>query len=197
MPGSFDKPASIHSFTGFLRKQPLKGEGWLDNLGPMKARWKPNVTVAAVVEREGRYLLVEEQTTDGLLLNNPAGHLDPGESPLQAVVRETLEETARVFTPQSFLGIYLSRFRRTRTGEDVTYVRLAFAGEVGEADPLLKLDTGIIRAVWLTLDEVRASPERHRSPLVLRCIEDHAAGRRLPLDAIYTDTSLFTEPVTP
>lgn len=163
----------------------------------MTPRWKPNVTVAAIVEHDGRYLLVEEQTSDGLLLNNPAGHLDPGESPLQAVVREAREETAREFTPQAFLGVYLSRFRRTRTGEDVTYVRLAFAGSVGEADPGLALDTGIVGTVWMTLEEVRASCSRHRSPLVLRCIEDHAAGRRLPLEAVATDPSVYSEPVTP
>lgn len=162
----------------------------------MTPRWKPNVTVAAIVECDGRYLLVEEQTSDGLLLNNPAGHLDPGESPLQAVVREAREETARAFTPDAFLGVYLSRFRRTRTGEDVTYVRLAFAGHVGEADPAQALDTGIVRTVWMTLEEVRACQLRHRSPLVLRCIEDHAAGRRLPLEAVSTDPSVYSEPVS-
>ena len=163
----------------------------------MTPRWKPNVTVAAIVECDGRYLLVEEQTSDGLLLNNPAGHLDPGESPLQAVVREAREETARAFTPDAFLGVYLSRFRRTRTGEDVTYVRLAFAGSVGEPDPAQALDTGIVGTVWMTLEEVRACCARHRSPLVLRCIEDHAAGRRLPLEAVATDPSVYSEPVTP
>jgi 8-oxo-dGTP pyrophosphatase MutT (NUDIX family) len=162
----------------------------------MTQRWKPNVTVAAIAERDGRYLLVEEQTTDGLLLNNPAGHLDPGESPLQGVIREALEETACHFTPQAFQGIYLSRFRRTRTGEDVTYVRLAFSGTVGEPELGRALDTGIIRAVWMTPEELRASTHRHRSPLVLRCIEDHLAGRRLPLDTIYTDVSLYMEPET-
>ncbi len=167
-----------------------------DNGRPMTPRWKPNVTVAAVVEHEGRYLLVEEETSDGLLLNNPAGHLDPGESPLQAVVLEAREETARVFTPQAFLGVYLSRFRRTRTGEDVTYVRLAFSGDVGEADPRLTLDTGIVGTVWMTLAEVRASQVRHRSPLMLRCIEDHAAGRRLPLEAVFADPSVYSEPLT-
>jgi 8-oxo-dGTP pyrophosphatase MutT (NUDIX family) len=160
----------------------------------MTPRWKPNVTVAAIVEHEGRYLLVEEQTSDGLLLNNPAGHLDPGESPLQAVVREAREETGRAFSPEAFLGVYLSRFRRTRTGEDVTYVRLAFTGSVGEADPALALDTGIVGTVWMTLQEVRASVSRHRSPLVLRCVEDHAAGRRLPLEAVSTDASVYSEP---
>jgi len=87
---------------------------------PAKVRWKPNVTVAALIERDGRFLLVEEQTSDGLLLNNPAGHLDPGESPIQGVMRETLEETAHHFTPTALVGVYLSRFQRASTGEDIT-----------------------------------------------------------------------------
>ena len=95
-----------------------------------KVRWKPNVTVAALIERDGRFLLVEEETSDGLLLNNPAGHLDPGESPIEGVIRETLEETTCTFTPEGFLGVYMSRFRRTRTGEDITYLRMAFCGSV-------------------------------------------------------------------
>ncbi|MCC6218551.1 MAG: NUDIX domain-containing protein, partial [Aquabacterium sp.] len=98
-----------------------------------KVRWKPNVTVAALIERDGRFLLVEEETSDGLLLNNPAGHLDPGESPIEGVIRETLEETTCTFTPEGFLGVYMSRFRRTRTGEDITYLRMAFCGSVSEA----------------------------------------------------------------
>lgn len=156
----------------------------------MDQRWKPNVTVAAVIEREGRFLLVEEHTPEGLRLNTPAGHLDPGESPQQGAEREALEETARVFTPDRFLGVYLARFQRPSRNEDVTYVRLAFGGSAGEPDPARALDTGIVRTLWMTLDEVRASRERHRSALVLRCIEDFAAGRRLPLDAVYTDPSV-------
>jgi ADP-ribose pyrophosphatase YjhB (NUDIX family) len=157
----------------------------------MSERWKPNVTVAAVIEQDGRFLLVEEHTPEGLRLNTPAGHLDPGESPQQGAVREALEETARVFTPDRFLGVYLARFERPRRGEDVTYLRLAFGGRAGEADPGRALDAGIVRTLWMTLDEVRASRERHRSALVLRCIEDHAAGRRFPLDAVTTDPSVY------
>jgi ADP-ribose pyrophosphatase YjhB (NUDIX family) len=154
-------------------------------------RWKPSVTVAAVIERHGRFLLVEEQTPEGLRLNNPAGHLEPGESPQQGAVREALEETARMFVPDRFLGLYLSRFQRPATGEDVTYLRLAFGGTAGERDASRALDDGIVQTVWMTLDEVRASRERHRSGLVLRCIEDFSAGRRFPLDAVYADPSLF------
>ena len=160
----------------------------------MTLRWGPSVTVAAVVARrdagETRYLLVEEETAEGLRLNNPAGHLDPGESPLEGVVRETLEETACAFAPEALLGIYLSRFRRPATGEDVTYVRFAFAGSVGAPEPGRALDTGIVRTLWLTHAEGRASAARHRSPLVLQCIDDHARGRRLPLDAITTHASV-------
>ena len=156
----------------------------------MNTRWKPSVTVAAVIERDGRYLLIEEHTPEGLRLNNPAGHLDPGESPVQGCVRETLEETARPFVPSALVGVYLSRFVREATGEDVTYLRFAFCGEVGEPVPGRQLDTGIVRTLWLTPDEVRASADRHRSPLVLRCMEDHLAGRRHPLSLVFTDPSV-------
>ena len=154
-------------------------------------RWSPSVTVAAIVESEGRFLLVEEHTPEGLRLNNPAGHLDPGESPLQGVVSETLEETARAFTADALVGVYLSRFARPATGEDVTYLRFAFCGRVGEPLPGRTLDTGIVRTLWLTLEELRASAGRHRSPLVLRCVEDHLAGRRYPLELLTTDASIF------
>ena len=157
----------------------------------MNTRWKPSVTVAAIIERDGRYLLVEEETPEGLRLNNPAGHLDPGESPEQGVARETLEETAHAFTPTALVGIYLSRFQRESTAEDITYLRFAFCGELGAFDPDRTLDTGIVRTLWMTPDELRASADRHRSPLVLRCIEDHLAGRRLPLDAVTTDLSIY------
>ena len=155
-------------------------------------RWKPAVTVAAVIAHAGRYLLVEEETPEGLQLNNPAGHLDPGESPIEAVAREALEETARVFVPEAFLGVYLARFQRPARGEDVTYLRLAFSGSVGEQIAGRVFDTGIVRTLWMTPDEVRASAARHRSPLVLRCIEDHLAGQRLPLAAVYAHASLHT-----
>jgi phosphatase NudJ len=160
----------------------------------MPDRWKPNVTVAAVAGRDrggvAEYLLVEEETPEGLRLNNPAGHLDPGESPDEAVVREVLEETARAFVPEGVVGFYLTRFDRMAAGADVTYLRIAFAGRVGAADPSRPLDHGIVRTLWMTLDELRASRDRHRSSLVLRCVEDAAAGRRFPLDAIHTDPSV-------
>jgi len=151
-------------------------------------RWKTAVTVAAIVERDGRFLVVEEHTPDGLRLNNPAGHLDPGETPLAGVIRETLEETARPFTPRALLGVYLSRARGP--SGDVTFVRLAFAGEVGEPQPGRALDPEIVRTLWLTPDELREQAARHRSPLLLRCIEDHRSGRRYPLDVVFSDPSV-------
>jgi 8-oxo-dGTP pyrophosphatase MutT (NUDIX family) len=160
----------------------------------MDTRWKPNVTVAAIIECDGRYLLIEEHTQEGLRLNNPAGHLDPGESPAQGCAREALEETAHAFTPTALVGIYLSRFQRPAQGEDVTYVRMAFCGELGDLQPDLKLDEGIVRTLWMTPEEVRASADRHRSPLVLRCIEDHLAGQRFPLSVIHTDAAVADLP---
>lgn len=157
----------------------------------MQTRWTPSVTVAAIIERDGRYLLVEEHTPEGLRLNNPAGHLDPGEGPAEGCIREVLEETTHRFEPTALVGIYLSRFQRPATGEDITYVRFAFCGVLGEAVPGRALDTGIVRTVWLTPEEVRASRHRHRSPLVLQCMEDHLAGRRFPLQLIHTDASVF------
>ena len=163
----------------------------------MSQRWKPSVTVAAVIERrnasgESEFLIVEEHTPEGLKLNNPAGHLDPEESPQQAVVREVREETTRAFTPDRLVGVYLSRFRRPATHEDVTFVRFAFGGTVGEPDPTLAFDTGIVANRWMTLTELRASRARHRSPHVLGSIEDYLAGRRYPLDAITTDPTVYT-----
>ena len=154
------------------------------------SRFSPSVTVAAIVEEGGRFLLVEEHTPEGLKLNNPAGHVDEGESPQQAVVREALEETARVFTPTALVGVYLSRFQRPATGEDVTYVRFAYAGTVGDELTGRRYDEGIVRTLWLTPDELRASRDRHRSPLVMQCIEDHLAGRRHPLDLVNADASI-------
>ena len=161
----------------------------------MNTRWKPSVTVAAIIERDGKFLLVEEHTQDGLRLNNPAGHLDPGESPLQACARETLEETAFHFTPSALVGIYMSRFERALLGQgeslDITYLRFAFRGELGEQVAGQALDEGIVRTLWLTPDEIRACAHLHRSPLLLKCMEDHLAGRNYPLDLITTDSSVY------
>ena len=167
----------------------------------MPELWKPNVTVAAIVEGHGsrtnRYLMVEEETRHGLRINQPAGHLEPDESLVAAVIRETLEETAHPFTPRGLLGIYLSRSTRTRRDEPeeaVTYLRFAFVGTVDDAIEGRALDEGIVRALWMTLDEVRNSRERHRSAMVMRCVEDHARDRAsgksfASLDTLVADAS--------
>lgn len=142
--------------------------------------WKPNTTVAAIAEQDGRFLLVEEETADGVRLNQPAGHLENGETLLQAVVRETSEETAYRFQPQALLGIYQWK----HPAKDLTYMRFAFTGSVTHHDPQQKLDDGILRAVWLSAAEIRASAAIHRSPQVLMCVEHYLAGQRFPLSAL-------------
>ncbi len=146
----------------------------------MNRVWKPNVTVAALIEREGSFLLVEEETEDGLRFNQPAGHLDEGESLVAACVRETMEETAWGFTPTALVGIY----QWQRPQGDTTYLRFAFSGELGTHDEGRVLDVGIQCAVWMTPEEIRATAERHRSPLVLQCVADYLTGRRFPLDLV-------------
>ncbi|HKY02489.1 MAG TPA: NUDIX hydrolase [Burkholderiales bacterium] len=143
--------------------------------------WKPNVVVAAIAEREGKFLLVEEEIEDGrLVFNQPAGHWDPGETLLEACVRETLEETAYVFKPTHLLGV----FSWTPPGDDKTYLRFAFCGEAGAHDPARKLDKEIRQALWLSADEIRACRDRHRSPLLMHCIEQYLSGARYPLEVI-------------
>jgi 8-oxo-dGTP pyrophosphatase MutT (NUDIX family) len=142
--------------------------------------WKPNVTVAAVVQRDGKFLLVEEETDAGLAFNQPAGHLEEGESLIAAVVRETLEETAYHFKPTHLIGVYNWK----HPSKDVTYLRFAFAGELRGFEAERELDDGIVAARWLTLAEVKETQARHRSPLILRCIEDLIAGKRYPLDLL-------------
>lgn len=142
--------------------------------------WKPHVTVAALVEREGRFLLVEEHTADGVRLNQPAGHLDEGESLLAACVREALEETAHQVQVEALVGIY----QWPRPAGDITYLRFAFACTALGEEAGRTLDEGIIGAVWLTPTELAAQSARWRSPLVMQCVEDYLAGRRYPLDLI-------------
>jgi 8-oxo-dGTP pyrophosphatase MutT (NUDIX family) len=163
----------------------------------MNTRWKPSATVAAVIEKDGLFLLVEEHTPEGLRLNNAAGHLDPGESPAQGCAREALEETAFDFTPTALVGVYLSRFQREKTAasgsvaQDITYLRFAFCGELGMFHPERSLDKGIVRTIWLSADDLRNSIHLHRSPLVLQCMEDYLSARRYPLELITTDSSVF------
>jgi phosphatase NudJ len=161
-------------------------------------RWKPSATVAAVIGREvggvHEFLLVEELTQDGLRLNNPAGHLDPGESPVDGCAREALEETAFHFKPTALVGVYLSRFEKRVNGEteDITYLRFAFCGELGDFVPGQALDEGIVHAIWMSEADIRTCPERHRSPLLLQCMNDYLAGKRYPLALITTDRSVYS-----
>ena len=161
----------------------------------MTERWKPSVTVAGIIEKDGKYLLVEEHTPNGLMFNNPAGHLDPGESLVQACVREVLEETAFDFTPTALVGVYLSRFLKQASADepaqDITYLRFAFTGELGAHAAVRALDVGIVRTLWMSIDEMQATQARHRSRLLLRCAQDHAAGQRFPLETVYTDPSVL------
>lgn len=142
--------------------------------------WKPNTTVAAVIEQDGRFLLVEEKTTDGIRLNQPAGHLEKGETLIEAAIRETSEETAYDFTPEHLLGVY----HWCHPSKDITYLRFAFIGHAANHNPVQKLDDGILRAVWMSADEIRQTQTIHRSPQVLTCIEHYLAGQRFPLSVL-------------
>lgn len=140
------------------------------------------MTVAAVIERDGKFLLVEEEPEagSGLFINQPAGHLDPGESIIQGAIRETLEETAYTFVPEYVVGIYHWHSQRV----DTTYIRFAFGGCVTHHDPHRALDSGIVQAAWLSPEEVNLMIQRHRSPLVMQCIRDYQAGKRYPLELL-------------
>jgi len=142
--------------------------------------WRPSVTVAAVIERGGRFLLVEERIDGRLVLNQPAGHLDPGESLIAACRREVLEETAHAFEPRALIGVYRWHY----AAKDVTFLRFCFAGEVADAEPSRTLDKEIVRLHWLTPAELEARRAEHRSPLVAKCVADCLAGRRFPLDLL-------------
>jgi 8-oxo-dGTP pyrophosphatase MutT (NUDIX family) len=142
--------------------------------------WLPHVVVAALVERDGRFLLVEEETSEGLRLNQPAGHWERGETLTDAVRREALEETAHHVEPLALLGCYTTYYER----RDITYLRFAYICEDVGFDPERSLDNGIVRAVWLTPAELAAHPIPHRSPLVMRCLQDYLAGRSYPLDFV-------------
>ncbi len=151
----------------------------------MAERWRPNVTVAAYIEHEGKLLWVREHTTrDGIRINNAAGHLEAEETPLQAVCREVLEETGHPFRPEAILGLYLSDIRRTE-GEVVRFLRIAFIGTVGPRERE-HLDPPIIETLLLSADEIRARPQELRSALMLRGLDDYEAGRRFPLDLIHS-----------
>ena len=146
----------------------------------MTGVWRPSVTVAAVIERDGRFLLVEEEADGRLVLNQPAGHLEPAESLIQACARETLEETAHRFRPTALVGIY----RWVYAPEQVTFFRFAFAGTVEGVDEGRALDREIRALHWMTPAEIRARAADHRSPLLQQCVDDYVAGKRFPIDVL-------------
>lgn len=139
------------------------------------------ITVATVVEQNGRFLLVREESDGQTVLNQPAGHVESGESLIQAAFRESLEETAWQVEISAFLGTYIYQPRR---GAGI-YYRFCFVATPLKHDPGQRLDQGILGTEWLTPDELAARRAEHRSPLVQRCVEDYLSGRRLPLDTIY------------
>lgn len=141
---------------------------------------RPDVTVAAIAETDGRFLVVEERINRRLLFNQPAGHVEHGETLLAAVVREAREETAWRFEPQALLGVYLWHNPTNRR----QILRFAFIGRVRDHDPAQRLDRCIVATHWLTREELETRQPRLRSPLVLRCVHDYLTGRRSPLDGI-------------
>jgi ADP-ribose pyrophosphatase YjhB (NUDIX family) len=145
-----------------------------------KPQFKPNTTVAAIVEQNGKFLLVEEETDRGNRYNQPAGHLEDNETLIQAVIRETLEESAYEFTPEALLSVYHWKHPHN----DTTYLRFAFIGKVGVHYPMQELDDGIVQAVWMSIDEMREKASLMRSPQVLTCVEDYLAGKRFPIEVI-------------
>ena len=144
-------------------------------------QWKPNTTVAAIAEKDGRFLLVEEEISGNLVFNQPAGHLEHGESLIEAVKREVLEETAWEFEPESLVGVYLYP---NPNDENITYLRFCFYGHCLSEHKGQPLDDGILRAVWLSADEIEQEQSRMRSPMVIKCIQDHLQGEVYPLDLL-------------
>lgn len=143
--------------------------------------WTPHLTVAAIIEQAGKFLLVEERSEGRVVLNQPAGHVEDNEALIEAVIRETLEESGRHFTPEAITGLY--RWRSPLNG--VTYLRVAFCGECSERDSDIELDADIITTHWFDRDGLDTRSEQLRSPLVGRCIDDYLAGQRYPLDLIH------------
>lgn len=146
----------------------------------------PHITVATVVERDGRYLLVEESPHGSPVLNQPAGHVEPGETLAEGAVRETLEETGQHVEPTDLVGVYIW----TSPVNGATYYRFCFAARWLGAAADARIDPDIDAHHWYTLEELRARAAMHRSPLVLRCVEDHAAGRRYPLELVHDADAL-------
>ena len=143
--------------------------------------WKPHTTVAAVIEKDGKFLIVEEESEGKVVYNQPAGHLDEDESLIQAVIRETLEETAWHFKPENIIGVYQYK----SPGNGTTYIRFCFSGQCNQHEPDRKLDDGIVRAIWMSYEELVREKDKLRSPMVLHCIDDYLAGKQYPLELIW------------
>ena len=147
--------------------------------------WQPDVTVATIVVRDGRLLLVEESVRGELVLNQPAGHLEPDETLIEAARRETLEETGWQVEPTAFVGAYQWKAPVAPDGSGGRhYLRMAFEARAVSHETDRALDEGIVRALWLSPEELLAARARHRSPLVWRVVEDYLAGRRFPLNSV-------------
>ena len=142
--------------------------------------WRPSATVAAVIERDGRFLFVEEVQDGRRVLNQPAGHLDPNETLIAACSREVLEETAHRFEPKALVGIYRWYYKPA----DVTFLRFCFSGTVFEFDSSRSLDKEIVALHWLTPAELKQKSSMHRSPLVQQCMDDYLAGRNFPIEVL-------------
>ena len=142
--------------------------------------WKPHATVAAIIERDHQFLMVEEESDGQIVFNQPAGHLDPDESFVEAVIRETREETAWRLHPEAITGLY--RWQQPNT--ERTYIRIAFCGHCDDHRSEQALDEGIRRAVWMTREELIEQAEKLRSPMVIRCIDDYLAGNRYSLELL-------------
>ena len=143
--------------------------------------WKPHVTVAAVIERDGKFLMVEEIADEKTVYNQPAGHLEKNESLIDAVVREVQEETAWKFSPEYVVGIY----RQHIEASDRTYLRVCFSGQCNEHSPEQALDKGILSAPWLSRDELTVQLDKLRSPMVLKCIDDYLTGQHYSMELIH------------
>ena len=150
----------------------------------MPHTWRPNVTVAAIIERDGQFLLVEEETSEGIRINQPAGHLEQDETLIDAVKREVLEETAWQFQPESLTGVYL----RTDRASGITYLRFCFFGSCSNHDGQRSLDPDIIRTLWMDCDQMEAASDRMRSPLVIQCLRDYLSGQSYPIEMLHTIT---------
>ena len=146
--------------------------------------WKPHATVAAIIERDNKFLMVEELVQGERMFNQPSGHLDPDENLIDAVIRETQEEAAWQFIPEAVTGIYLWKQPDNDKKDGETFLRVAICGTCTNHDPRQKLDDGIIQALWMSREQLIENSDKLRSPMVINCIDDYLAGKRYPLDLL-------------